>query len=129
MKNNNPIVRLFFARMKPEFFQLSEEERRQFMIRDRANLDALGMKAISMVDCTRRDEEWDYIGVESWPSMEAIEERERFERKSSGFPGMLTIRSTWGLSSPSRMMASHEGLYRWNIRQTRPVHGSALPGQ
>lgn len=81
MKNNNPIVRLFFARMKPEFFQLSEEERRQFMIRDRANLDALGMKAISMVDCTRRDEEWDYIGVESWPSMEAIEERERFERE------------------------------------------------
>ncbi|MBW7471680.1 hypothetical protein QQF73_00085 [Marinobacter sp. M216] len=34
--------------MKPEFFQLSEEERRQFMIRDGANLDAPGMKAISM---------------------------------------------------------------------------------
>lgn len=81
MKNNDPIVRLFFARMKPEFFQLSEEERRQFMIRDRANLDALGMKAISMVDCTGRDEEWDYIGVESWPSMKAVKERERFERE------------------------------------------------
>lgn len=81
MENKNPIVRLFFARMKPEFFHLSEGERRQFMIRDRANLDALGMKPISMIDCTGRDEEWDYIGVESWPSTTALEERERFERE------------------------------------------------
>jgi hypothetical protein len=81
MKNKNPVVRLFFAKMKPEFFQLSEEEQRQFMVRDRANLDALGMKAISMIDCTEHDDEWDYIGVESWPSMEAVEDRERFERE------------------------------------------------
>jgi len=81
MKNQPPIVRLFFAKMKPAFFQLSEEERKQFMIRDRANLDALGMKAISMIDCTKSDDEWDYIGVESWPSMKAVEERERFEKE------------------------------------------------
>jgi hypothetical protein len=81
MKNKNPVVRLFFAKMKPEFFQLSEEEQRQFMVRDRANLDALGMKAISMIDCTEHDDEWDYIGVESWPAMEAVEDRERFERE------------------------------------------------
>ncbi|MCG7201205.1 hypothetical protein MD273_15835 [Marinobacter pelagius] len=35
MNNERPIVRQFFAKMKPEFLQLSEEERRQFMIRDR----------------------------------------------------------------------------------------------
>ena len=81
MNNRNPIVRLFFARMKPAFFQLSEEEQRAFMVRDRANLDALGMKAITMVDCGDSDEDWDYIGVESWPSMEAVEARERFERE------------------------------------------------
>ena len=81
MKNEAPIVRLFFAKMKPDFFQLSEQERRQFMARDRANLDALGMKAISMIDCSDSDDEWDYIGIESWPSMEAVEERERFEKE------------------------------------------------
>ena len=81
MKNEAPIVRLFFAKMKPDFFQLSEQERRQFMARDRANLDALGMKAISMIDCSDSDCEWDYIGIESWPSMKAVEERERFEKE------------------------------------------------
>ncbi|MDK9559135.1 hypothetical protein QQF73_15990 [Marinobacter sp. M216] len=79
MKKETPIVRLFFAKMKPAFFQLSEEEQRQFMVRDRANLDALGMKAISMIDCTISDSEWDYIGVERWPSVKALEEREKFE--------------------------------------------------
>mgnify|MGYP000176890258 CR=1 FL=1 len=81
MEYQRPIIRLFFAKMKPDFLHLSEEERRQFMIRDRANLDALGMKAISMIACTERDDEWDYIGVESWPSMKAVQERERFERE------------------------------------------------
>ena len=80
MKKEAPIVRVFFARMKPAFFQLSDEEQRQFMARDRANLDALGMKAICMIDCTKRGGDWDYIGVESWPSAKALEERERFER-------------------------------------------------
>ncbi|MGD8709635.1 MAG: hypothetical protein PVF40_04545 [Ectothiorhodospiraceae bacterium] len=79
MKNEASIVRLFFAKMKPAFFQLSEEEQRRFMVRDRANLDALGMKAISMIDCTKSNSYWDYIGVENWPSMKALEERERFE--------------------------------------------------
>ena len=65
--------------MKSEFFELSEDERVAFMAKDRGNLDELGMKAISMVDCSETDNEWDYIGVEGWPSLEAIKERERFE--------------------------------------------------
>lgn len=81
MENEEPIVRLFFAKMKPAFFQLSEEEQNQFKVRDRANLDALGMKAVSMIDCTKSDDEWDYIGVERWPSMKAVEDRERFEHE------------------------------------------------
>lgn len=76
MEDDTMIVRLFFARMKSAFVQLSEGEQRQFMIRDRANLDALGMKAISMIDCTNSDSEWDDIGVEGWPSLTALEERE-----------------------------------------------------
>jgi hypothetical protein len=82
MKNENSVVRIFFAKMKPEYFQLSEEQRTQFMSRDRANLDALGMKAICMIDCTDSDDEWDYIGVESWPSMKVVEEREKYENET-----------------------------------------------
>lgn len=81
MKTDTPVVRIFLARMKSQFLELPESARNQFMERDRANLDALGMKAISMIDCTDSDGEWDYIGVELWPSMKAVEERERFERE------------------------------------------------
>lgn len=81
MKDDTPIVRLFLTKMKPEFFKLSETERSTFMAKDRANLDALGMKAISMIDCSGQDDQWDYIGVESWPSMEAIKKREKFENE------------------------------------------------
>lgn len=60
--------------------QLPDEEKAAYMKKDRANLDALGMKAISMVDCSWSNEEWDYIGIEQWPSLEAIKKREIFER-------------------------------------------------
>jgi hypothetical protein len=79
MENNKPITRLFFAKMKEAFINLPDEEKMAFMAKDRANLDELGMKAISMVDCTDTNDEWDYIGVEGWPSMEAVAEREKFE--------------------------------------------------
>ena len=34
-----------------------------------------------MVNCSGPDEEWDYIGVEEWPSIDAIKEREKFENE------------------------------------------------
>ena len=49
------------------------------MQKDRKNLDELGMKAVSMVNCSWSNDEWDYVGVEQWPSMEAIKDREQFE--------------------------------------------------
>ena len=79
MTTQTPIVRVFFSRTKLAFLELSDEEQTEFMVRDRSNLDALGMTAITMVDCRDTDGEWDHIGVEGWPSMAAVEERERFE--------------------------------------------------
>jgi hypothetical protein len=81
MTENKPIIRLFFAKMKDTFIELPEEEKISFMRKDRENLDELGMKAVTMVDCHWSNEEWDYIGVEQWPSMEAIEMREQFEKE------------------------------------------------
>ncbi len=81
MAEKKPVVRLFFAKMKKAFLDLSDEEKMAFMQKDRENLDKLGMKAVTMIDCSWSNEEWDYIGVEQWPSMEAIEERQIFENE------------------------------------------------
>lgn len=58
--------------MKEEFLSLSDQDRQDFMMRDRANLDALGMTAITMIDCNDTDDEWDYIGVERSPDIGAL---------------------------------------------------------
>ena len=79
MAESKPIIRLFFAKMKDTFIDLPEEGKIAFMRKDRENLDELGMKAVTMIDCSWSNEEWDYIGVEQWPSLEAIEKREQFE--------------------------------------------------
>jgi hypothetical protein len=81
MDENKPIVRLFFAKMKKAFLDLPDGEKLTFMRKDRENLDNLGMKAVSMIDCSWSNEEWDYIGVEEWPSLEAIKKRELFENE------------------------------------------------
>lgn len=79
MSQSKPIIRFYFAKMKEAFSRLSDEEKIAFMRKDRENLDELGMKAISMVNCSWSNGEWDYVGVEQWPCMEAIEKREQFE--------------------------------------------------
>ncbi|MEE8380105.1 MAG: hypothetical protein V3R49_07010 [Gammaproteobacteria bacterium] len=81
MAESKPIIRLFFAKMKEAFIELPEEEKMAFMRKDRENLDELGMKAVEMIDCGWSNEEWDYIGVEQWPSMETIQAREQFEKE------------------------------------------------
>jgi hypothetical protein len=97
MKDDTPIVRLFFAKMKPDFMELLESERNEFMAKDRANLDELGMKAISMIQCSGMDDEWDYIGVEGWPSMDAIKKREEFENKVLKISRYVTYKTHLGL--------------------------------
>ncbi len=97
MKDDAPIVRLFFAKMKPDFMELPESERNEFMAKDRANLDELGMKAISMIQCSGMDDEWDYIGVEGWPSMDAIKKREEFEKKVLQITKYVTYKTHLGL--------------------------------
>ena len=81
MSENKLIIRFYFAKMKEAFGMLPDEEKVAFMRKDRENLDVLGMKAVSMVNCSWSNDEWDYIGVEQWPSMEAIKKREEFENE------------------------------------------------
>ena len=81
MAESKPVIRLFFAKMKEAFINLPEEEKMAYMRKDRENLDELGMKAVSMIDCSWSNDEWDYIGVEQWPTIEAVKKRERFEKE------------------------------------------------
>ena len=46
------------------------------MRKDRENLDELGMNSFTMISFSWSNQEWDYIGGEQWPSLEAIEMRE-----------------------------------------------------
>jgi hypothetical protein len=81
MTENKPVIRLYFVKMKEAFINLSEEEKQAFMQKDRENLDHLGMKAVMMIDCRWSNDEWDYVGIEQWPTMEAIDQREQFENE------------------------------------------------
>ncbi len=81
MAENKPVIRLFFVKIMKAFLDLSDDDKSAFMRKDRKNLDDLGMKAVSMIDCSWSNEEWDYIGVEEWPSLEAIKKRELFENE------------------------------------------------
>lgn len=96
MNNSKPIIRLFFAKMKEAFIDLPEKEKMAFMRKDRENLDELGMEAVAMIDCHWSNEEWDYIGVEKWSSMEAIEIRERFEKEELEIPKYVESKTYLG---------------------------------
>ena len=80
MTEKKPIIRLLFAKIKKAFYDLSEEEMMAFMVKDRKNLDELGCK-FWMIDCSWSTEEWNVIGVEEWPSIEALEKRAKFENE------------------------------------------------
>ena len=96
MAESETIIRLYFAKMKKAFGDLSAEEKAAFMQKDRENLDKLGMKAVAMIDCSWSNDEWDYVGVEEWPSMEAIKSRERFENEELGVSKYVVSKTLLG---------------------------------
>ena len=100
MESDETLVRIFFAKMKSAYLTLSEQEKLEFMKKDRANLDQLGMKALSMIDCSKFNEEWDYIGVEGWPSREAIQNRETFENDELQLAKYVDYRTILGTEMP-----------------------------
>ncbi|NPE29487.1 hypothetical protein HNV12_16315 [Methanococcoides sp. SA1] len=81
MDEKKPIIRMYFVKIKETFVDLSEEDKVEFMRKDRENMDELGMKQTMLIDCRWSNEEWDYIGVEEWPTIEALEKRAKFEKE------------------------------------------------
>ena len=60
------------------FYKLSEEEKKEFMFKDRVKLDELGGKIVMICDCRWSNEEWQFFGVEEWPAVEALEKYAKF---------------------------------------------------
>ena len=81
MAEKKPIIRVLFAKIKEAFYELSEEEKKEFMLKDRKNLDELGCNVIMMIDCRWSNEQWNYLGIEEWPTIEALEKRGAFENE------------------------------------------------
>ncbi|UCC90632.1 MAG: hypothetical protein JSW24_00200, partial [Dehalococcoidia bacterium] len=54
------------------------EERKEFIRKDRTKMEELGYKLHWLIDCSWSNKEWQTIGIEEWPSMEAIEKYERY---------------------------------------------------
>jgi len=81
MAEKKPIIRVYFAKIKEAYYNLSEEEKSEFMRKDRKQMDELGMKLLMTIDCRWSNEEWDFIGIEEWPGIEALEKRAKFEKE------------------------------------------------
>ena len=81
MAEKKPIIRMLFAKIKEAFYELSEEEKLEFMLKDRKNLEELGCNVIMMIDCRWSNEEWNYVGIEEWPTIESLEKRAKFENE------------------------------------------------
>jgi hypothetical protein len=81
MAENKRIIRVMFVKIKPAYYKLSEEEQQEFMRRDREKMEELGYKLHFMLDCSLSNEEWNFIGVEEWPSMEAVNQIEKFHEE------------------------------------------------
>ncbi len=81
MTEKKRIIRIMFAKIKPAYFELSEEEQQEFMRKDREKMEELGYKLHFMLDCSWSTDEWQFIGIEEWPSMESIEEISKFHEE------------------------------------------------
>jgi len=39
------------------------------------------IRVTGMIDCRWSNEEWDFVGIEEWPTIEALEKRAKFEKE------------------------------------------------
>ncbi|MGB3712835.1 MAG: hypothetical protein WA996_00230 [Candidatus Promineifilaceae bacterium] len=80
MAEKKPIVRVYFAKLKEAWFQLSEKEQIEFMRKDNEKLEELGC-TFTTYDCSWSNDEWQFFAVEEWPTIEAIEKFAKFQEE------------------------------------------------
>ena len=68
------VYKMFYARMKEAWYQLSKEEQNLLFEKLEAALKQVGGKSVITCDSTWSSEKWLFWGVEEFPSIEAIQE-------------------------------------------------------
>jgi hypothetical protein len=81
MAEKKRIIRVMLAKIKEAYLKLSEEEQQEFMRKDREKNEELGYKLLFQIDVNGSNEEWQFIAVEEWPSMEAIQKIIKFHKE------------------------------------------------
>ena len=69
-----PVYKLFYARMKEAWYQLSKEEQNLLFEKLEAALKQVGGKSVITCNSTWSSERWLFWGVEEFPNIEAIQE-------------------------------------------------------
>ena len=69
-----PIYKMFYARMKEPWYQLSKEQQDAMFAKMTATGARLGAKQLMICDSSWSSEKWSFWGVEEYPSLEALQE-------------------------------------------------------
>ena len=69
-----PVYKMFYARMKEAWYQLSKEEQDLLFEKLEDAMKQVGGKSVVTCDSTWNSEKWLFWGVEEFPSIEAIQE-------------------------------------------------------
>ena len=69
-----PVYKMFYARMKEAWFQLSKEERDSLFGKIEEAMKKVGGKPMIICNSSWSSEKWWFWGVEEYPSIEAVQE-------------------------------------------------------
>ena len=68
-----PIYKLFMARTSEAWYQLSEDEQNALSAKVSQALEAVGGKRVIVCTPAWATEQWDVLGVEEFPDLEAVQ--------------------------------------------------------
>jgi hypothetical protein len=69
----NPIFKFWMCRVTEAWYQLSEEEQNAHLAKINESLEAAGGKRIVACQTAWSSEQWQYVGVEEFPDIEAVQ--------------------------------------------------------
>ena len=93
---SEPIYKAFYARPKPSWLALSQEEQASLLAKNRDALEKVGGKVIIACYSGWSSEQWPYFGVEEFPDIEAVQKfsEELNKLKWPGYLDSITLLGT-----------------------------------
>ena len=67
------VYKLWTARPREAWYQLSQDERNSLMARVIAALEKVGAKSVVLCDGSWSSEQWLFFGIEEYPDIEAVQ--------------------------------------------------------